>query len=87
MYVNELTIIGSDNGLSPGRRQAFIWTNVEILLIGPLGTNPIEIFIKIQGIFSQEFENTVWKMTAILIRPQYVKRRRRLYPRIPIWSR
>ena len=34
-----LTIICSDNGLSPGRRQAITWTNVGILLIGPLGTN------------------------------------------------
>ena len=33
------TIIGSDNGLSPGRRQAIIWTNAGILLIGPLGKN------------------------------------------------
>ena len=33
----ELTIIGSDNGLSPGRRQAIIWTNARILLIGPVG--------------------------------------------------
>ena len=33
------TNIGSDNGLSPGRRQAIIWTNSGILLIGPLGTN------------------------------------------------
>ena len=31
--------IGSDNGLSPGRRQVIIWTNAGILLIGPLGTN------------------------------------------------
>ena len=37
--VGKLTIIGSDNGLSPERRQAIIWTNAEILLIGPLGTN------------------------------------------------
>ena len=37
--VSRLTIIGSDNGLSPGRRQAIIWTNDGILLIGPLGTN------------------------------------------------
>ena len=34
-----LTIIGSDNGLSPGRRQAIIWTYAFILLIGPLGKN------------------------------------------------
>ena len=31
--VSKLTIIGSDNGLSPGRRQAIIWTNAGILLI------------------------------------------------------
>ena len=31
-------IIGSDNGLSPGRLQAIIWTNDGILLIWPLGT-------------------------------------------------
>ena len=48
--VGKLTIIGSDNGLSPGRRQAIIWTNAGILLIGPLGTNfseMTEIFIEI----------------------------------------
>ena len=42
--VCNVTIIGSDNGLSPGRRQAIIWTNVGILLIGPLGLNSNEIF-------------------------------------------
>ena len=42
-----LTIIGSDNGLSPDWRQAIIWTNTGILLIGPLGTNLSEIQIKI----------------------------------------
>ena len=31
--VSKLTIIGSDNGLSPGRRQAIIWTNAGILFI------------------------------------------------------
>ena len=35
---NELTIIGSDNGLSPSRRRAIIWINDGMLLIGPLGT-------------------------------------------------
>ena len=45
--VDKLTIIGSDNGLSPGRRQAIIWTNAGILLIGPLGTNFSEILNKI----------------------------------------
>ena len=37
--VSNLTIIG--------RRQAIIWTNAGILLIGPLGTNFNEILIKI----------------------------------------
>ena len=45
--VFNLTIIGSDNGLSPGRRQAITWTNVGILLIGPLATNFSEMFIEI----------------------------------------
>ena len=49
--VSKLIIIGSDNGLSPGRRQAIIWTNAGILLIGPLGTNFSEISSKIH-IFS-----------------------------------
>ena len=43
--VGKLTIVGSDNGLSPGRRQAIILTNAGILLIGPLGTNFSEILI------------------------------------------
>ena len=46
--VSKLTIIGSDNGLSPGWRQAIIWTNDAILLIGALGTNFSEILIEIQ---------------------------------------
>ena len=45
--VSKQTIIGSDNGLSPGRRQAIIWTNAGILSIGPLGTNFSENLIEI----------------------------------------
>ena len=45
--VSRLTITGSDNGLSPGRRQAIIWTNAGILLIGSLGTNFGENLIEI----------------------------------------
>ena len=45
--VSKLTSIGSDNGLSPGRRQAIIWTYGGILLIGPLGTYFSEILIEI----------------------------------------
>ena len=45
--VSKLTIIGSDNGLSPGRRQAIIWTNAGILVIRPLGTNFNEMLVEI----------------------------------------
>ena len=48
--VSKLTIIGSDNGLSPDRRQAIIWTNAGLLLIGSLGTNFSEILIEILAI-------------------------------------
>ena len=46
--VGKPAIIGSDNGLSPDRRQAIIWTNAGILLIGPLGTYFSEILTGIQ---------------------------------------
>ena len=52
--VGKLTIIGSDNGLSPGRRQAIIWTNVGILLIRPLETNFNEIQIEIHAFSSKK---------------------------------
>ena len=45
--VSKLPIIGSDNGLSPGRRQAIIRTNAEILLIRSLGTYFSEIWSEI----------------------------------------
>ena len=43
--VGNKTIIDSDNGLSPGRRHATIWTNAGLSLIRPLGTNFREILI------------------------------------------
>ena len=46
--VGKLISIGSDNGLSPGRRQAITWTNAGKLLIGPLRTNFREISIEIR---------------------------------------
>ena len=45
--VSKLAIIGSDNGLSPGRRQAIIWNSAGILLIGHLRINFSEILIEI----------------------------------------
>ena len=61
IWVSKLTIIGSDNGLSPGRRQAIIWTNDGILLIWPLGTNFSEMLIEIKT-FS--FEKMQLKMSS-----------------------
>ena len=68
---NQITI-GSDIGLSPGRRQAIFWTNAGTLLIGPLGTNFSEILIDIDTFSLNAFENVVRKMTAIWSRPQCV---------------
>ena len=45
--VSKRTLIGSYNGLSPSRRQAIIWTNAGILLIGPSGTIFSENLIEI----------------------------------------
>ena len=45
--ISKITIIGSDNGLSPGRHQAIFWTNAGILSIGHLGTKFREILIEI----------------------------------------
>ena len=48
--ISTITIIGSDNGLSPGRHQAIIWPNAEMLLIGSLRIDCSEILIKINTI-------------------------------------
>ena len=64
--VGNLTIIGSDNGLSPGRRQAIIWTNAGILLIRTLGTNFSEIFSEVHT-FS--FKRMHLKMSSAKWRP------------------
>ena len=64
--VGNLTIIGSDNGLSPGQRQAIVWTNAGILLIGPLWTNFSEILFRMQ-IFS--FKKMHLKMASAKWRP------------------
>ena len=73
--VNKGSIIGSNNGVSPYRYQAIIWTNAGILLIVPLGTNFSEFLIEIMySIHENALENAVWKMAAILSQPQCVKR-------------
>ena len=73
--VSKLTIIGSDNSLSPDRRQAIIWTNAGLLLIEPLGTNISEILIKILT-----FSFKTWP-TLNAYKPSAT-----LDPYIPTWS-
>ena len=70
--VGKLTIIGSDNGLSPGRRQAIIWTNAGILLFVPLVTNSSEILMEFH-IQENAIETVVCEMAAVLSWPQCVK--------------
>ena len=54
-------IIGSDNSLSPSRRQVIIWTNAGKLLIGPLGTKFGEFLIEI---YTFSFKKMHLKMSS-----------------------
>ena len=67
--VGKLTTIGSDNGLSPGRRQAIIWTNAGILLIRTLGTNFSEILCEIHSFsFSKmhlKMSSATWRLFGL----------------------
>ena len=64
--VSKSTIIGSDNGLSPDRRQAIIWPNTGILLIRTLGTNFSDFLSEIRA-FS--FKKMHLKMSSGKWRP------------------
>ena len=67
---SKLTITGSDNGWSPGRRQAIVWNNVGILLIRTLWTHFWWNIKRNSYIFFQEnaLKNIVCEMAAILSR-------------------
>ena len=72
--VSTLTIMGSDNGLSPGCHQAIIWTKcrniVNWILRNKLQWNVYRnLYICVQ---ENAFEIVVMKLTAILSRPQCV---------------
>ena len=62
--VSNLNTIGSDNGLSLGRRQGIIWTNGGQFLIGPLGTNFI-----LSEIHTFSFKNMHLKLSSGKYRP------------------
>ena len=66
IYVSKLTIIGSDNDLSPGWCQAIIWANHGILLIQTSGTSISEILIKIHTFPLKKIH---LKMLSVKFRP------------------
>ena len=86
--VSKLTIIGSDNGLLPGRRQAIIWTNAGIFVNWTLRNKLQWNFNRNSSIFIQEnrFENVIWKMAAILSQPQCVKEKSFAQIFLPSWQ-
>ena len=65
-HISNLIAIASDNALSPGRRQAIIWTNSGILLIRPLETKFSEILIEIHTL---SFNKTHLEMLSVKRRP------------------
>ena len=73
VYVSKLAVIGSYNGLSHGWHQAIIWTDAEILLIGPLigPWNKLQWnFSQNSNIFVKKMQNVVCEMMSILSWPQ-----------------
>ena len=73
-YASDSTLIGSDNGLSPGRRQVIMRTITGILLKWSLGNKLQRHFNRNLYIFVQEnaIKNVIWKMAGILSRSQCV---------------
>ena len=67
--VNKLTITGSDRGLWPDQRQAIIWNNAGLLLIGPFGTNLNKILIEIHICSFKKFKKIHLNMPSGKSRP------------------
>ena len=67
--VGKTTIIGSDNGLSPCRRQAIIWTNSGTLLMGTLRTIFSEILIECHTFFFKKMHMKMssgkWRLSCL----------------------
>ena len=71
--VSKSTIVGSDNDLSPGRRQAIICTNDGILLIRPVGTNFNELLSsKFKYFHRRKYALKYCQILPISPRPQCV---------------
>ena len=63
-----IVLVDSNNGLSPVRRQAIIWTNTSLLTTGPVRTYFSEIWKK-KLIEENESENVICQIEAILSQP------------------
>ena len=71
VYVSVLyTVIGLDNGLSPDRHKAMIWTNASIMLITPFRKRQWHLNQNTIFLEENEYQNVVCKMAAILSRPE-----------------
>ena len=86
--VSNLTVIGSDNGLSPGLHQAIIWTNNVILWIRSLGTNFSEILIEFLTFWFKKMRLNVssvkWRPFCLglnVLRAQLIE----YMPEFPVW--
>ena len=72
--VSKLATIGPYNGLSPCWRQAIIWTNARIMLLGPSEIIFIWILIAIHTFYSRKYIwKVVRKLAATFSQPQCVK--------------
>ena len=77
--VGNLTIIGSDNGFSPGWRQAIIWTNAGILSNGPFSEILAEIVTFSFKEMNLKVSSAKWRpswlclnvLTLLVLQPKY----------------
>ena len=79
-YMYQWTNIGWDNGLSPVRRQAIIWTNARISLIQTLGTNFSECLSEIHTFSSRKMHlkmsSVKWRLICLglnVLRVTYIR--------------
>ena len=65
IFAKKITIVGSEHGLSPGRRQAIFWTNARIVLIRTLGANLGEILSGIHAVSFKKMQKMHLKMSSV----------------------
>ena len=67
LCVSRIIIIGSDNGLSPGRCQAISGTNTGMLLIWPFGTKFSGMFIDIYMFLAATKQLNEWYFPSVCL--------------------